>query len=313
MKKMLFVFNPHSGKGQIHQHLMTIADTFVKSGYEVTVHPTQARNDAYEKVMSRCEDFDAVVCSGGDGTLNETIKALMTKGRKMPLGYIPSGTMNDFASSLGIPKDMPEAAKLIVSGQSAVVDVGSFNSEYFTYVAGFGAFTDVSYETPQQMKNMFGSLAYIVEGMKRLNTVKSYRISVSHDGEETEDDFMFGMVSNSTSVGGIKGLTGTEVKLDDGVFEVFLIKTPKSLAELQLTINALLKRELDAKYFLSFKAAAVEFHSDSDLPWTLDGEFGGNCRNVSVRNNCKAIEIFAPNLGELISADSEETLDDEVQ
>lgn len=305
MKKLLFVFNPHSGKGQIRQHLMTIVDTFVKSGYEVTVHPTQSKNDAYEKIRARCGDFDAVVCSGGDGTLNETIKAVMTSGQRIPLGYIPSGTMNDFASSLGIPKDMPEAAARIVEGQLVTVDAGSFNDEYFTYIAAFGAFTDVSYETSQQMKNMFGSLAYIMEGMKRLNTAKSYRVKVSHDGETIEDDFIFGMTSNSTSVGGFKGLGGTEVLLDDGVFEVFLIKFPKNLPEFQLTINALLKRELDAKYFISFKASQVEFHSEGDLPWTLDGEFGGNCRNVVIKNNCRAVDIFAPKLGTVVISDDE--------
>lgn len=302
MKKLLFVFNPHSGKGLIRQHLMTIVDTFVKGGYEVTVHPTQAQLDAYEKIASRCEDFDAVVCSGGDGTLNEAIKALMTSGKRVPLGYIPSGTMNDFASSLGIPRDMPEAAARVVEGQTVTVDAGSFNEEYFTYIAAFGAFTDVSYETPQQMKNMFGSLAYIMEGMKRLNTAKSYHVAVTHDDETIEDDFIFGMVSNSTSVGGFKGLCGTEVLLDDGVFEVLLIKTPKNLAEFQLTINSFLKRELDSKYFVSFKAKKVEFHSDGDLPWTLDGEFGGNCRNVTVKNNCRAVDIFAPKLGTVIAA-----------
>lgn len=310
MKKLLFVYNPRSGKGQIHQHLAAIIDTFVKGGYEVTAHPTQAQNDAYEKVLSRCEDFDAVVCSGGDGTLNETIKALMAGGRRMPLGYIPAGTMNDFASSLGISKDMPEAAKIIVGGQSNLVDVGSFNSEFFTYVAGFGVFTDVSYETPQQMKNMFGSLAYIMEGMKRLNTLKFYHVSVKYDGGLIEDDFIFGMVSNSTSVGGIKGLSGDGVKLDDGEFEVLLIKKPSSLTEFNLTINSLLRRELDAEYFTFFRASEVEFHSENDLSWTLDGEFGGNCRNVTVKNKCKAVEIFSPHLGELISSpeagDSEE-------
>ena len=281
---------------------MTIVDIFVKGGYEVTVHPTQAQLDAYEKISSRCEDFDAVVCSGGDGTLNEAIKALMTSGKRVPLGYIPSGTMNDFASSLGIPKDMPEAAARVVEGQTVTVDAGSFNEEYFTYIAAFGAFTDVSYETPQQMKNMFGSLAYIMEGLNRLNTAKSYHVAVTHDDETIEDDFIFGMVSNSTSVGGFKGLCGTEVLLDDGVFEVLLIKTPKSLAEFQLTINSFLKRELDSKYFVSFKAKKVEFHSDGDLPWTLDGEFGGNCRNVTVKNNYRAVDIFAPKLGTVIAA-----------
>lgn len=306
MKKLLFVFNPQSGKGLIRQHLMSICDIFVKGGYEVTVHPTQARNDAYEKIFSRCEDFDAVVCSGGDGTLNETIKALMTKNKKIPLGYIPSGTMNDFASCLGIPKDMPEAAERVVQGHTVTVDIGSFNEEYFTYIAAFGAFTDVSYETPQQMKNVFGRLAYIMEGMKRLNTMKSYRVTVTHDDEIIEDDFIFGMASNSTSVGGIKGLGGTEVKLDDGVFEVFLIKMPGSLQELQLMINSLTKRELDSNAFISFKTSEVTFHSENDLPWTLDGEFGGNCRNVTVKNNCKAVDIFAPQLGTVISDPDDE-------
>lgn len=306
MKKMLFVFNPYSGKGQIRQHLITIIDTFVKGGYEVTVHPTQAKNDAYEKIRARCGDFDAVVCSGGDGTLNETLKALMTSEQRIPLGYIPSGTMNDFASSIGIPKDMPEAAARIVEGRLVTVDAGSFNDEFFTYIAAFGAFTDVSYETSQQMKNMFGSLAYIMEGTKRLNSAKSYHVSVTHDGETIEDDFIFGMTSNSTSVGGFKGLGGTEVLLDDGVFEVFLIKFPKNISEFQVTINALLKRELDAKCFISFKASQVEFHSDSDLPWTLDGEFGGDCRNVVIKNNYRAVDIFAPGLGTVIAGDEAE-------
>lgn len=293
MKKMLFVFNPHSGKGQIRQHLLTIIDTFTKGGYEVTVHPTQCRNDAYEKTSSRIEDFDVVACSGGDGTLNETIKAVMTSGKRLPIGYIPSGTMNDFASAIGIPKDMPAAAQKIVDGNIITVDIGSFNSEYFTYIAAFGMFTEVSYETSQQMKNMFGSLAYIMEGMKRFNMTKTYRVTVTCNGETTEDEYIYGMVSNSSSIGGIKGFGGDDILLDDGVFEVFLIKAPKNLQEFQFTINSLMKHELDAKCFTCFKASEVTFHSDNDLPWTLDGEFGGNCRNVTVKNNHRAIDIFA--------------------
>ncbi len=293
MKKMLFVFNPHSGKGQIRQHLLTIIDTFTKGGYEVTVHPTQCRNDAYEKISSRIEDFDVVACSGGDGTLNETIKAVMTSGKRLPIGYIPSGTMNDFASAIGIPKDMPAAAQKIVDGNIITVDIGSFNSEYFTYIAAFGMFTEVSYETSQQMKNMFGSLAYIMEGMKRFNMTKTYRVTVTCNGETTEDEYIYGMVSNSSSIGGIKGFGGDDILLDDGVFEVFLIKAPKNLQEFQFTINSLMKHELDAKCFTCFKASEVTFHSDNDLPWTLDGEFGGNCRNVTVKNNHRAIDIFA--------------------
>ena len=293
MKKLLFVFNPHSGKGQIKQHLMTITDTFTKGGYEVTVHPTQCRNDAYEKIVSRCNDFDVIACSGGDGTLNETIKAVMTNENRIPIGDIPSGTMNDFASAIGIPKDMPAAAQKIVDGNIITVDIGSFNQEYFTYIAAFGMFTDVSYETPQQMKNMFGSLAYIMEGMKRFNMTKTYRVTVTCNGETTEDEYIYGMVSNSSSIGGIKGFGGDDILLDDGVFEVFLIKAPKNLQEFQFTINSLMKHELDAKCFTCFKASEVTFHSDNDLPWTLDGEFGGNCRNVTVKNNHRAIDIFA--------------------
>lgn len=293
MEKLLFVFNPHSGKGLIKNHLMTIVDIFTKGGYEVTVHPTQCRNDAYEKVLSRCNDFDVIVCSGGDGTLNETIKAVMTNGNRLPIGYIPSGTMNDFASALSIPKDMSTAAQKIVDSDVVAVDIGSFNDEYFTYIAAFGIFTEVSYETSQQMKNMFGSLAYIMEGMKRFNMTKTYRISVTHNGETTEDEYIYGMVSNSSSIGGIKGFGGEGVLLDDGVFEVFLIKAPKNLSEFQFTINALLKHELDASCFTCFKASEVVFHSDNDLPWTLDGEFGGNCRNVTIKNNHCAIDIFA--------------------
>ncbi len=292
MKKMLFIFNPNSGKGLIKNYLMKIIDIFVKAGYEVTAYPTQARYDASQTAGSRGKEFDVIVCSGGDGTLGEVIKGLMSLDRKIPLGYIPSGTMNDFASSLGIPKDMEEAALRICKSGVISVDVGSFNEEYFTYIAGFGVFTDVSYETSQNMKNMFGHLAYVMEVMRRLNTAKSYHITVSHDGVSIEDDFIFGMVSNSCSVGGLKGLSGKEVLLDDGVFEVFLIKMPKSIIEFQQTINCLVRRELESGCFYLFKSAEIEFHSDDDLPWTLDGEFGGNCRNVCIKNKCRAVDIF---------------------
>ncbi len=300
MEKLLFIFNPLSGKGQIKFHLLNIIDMFTRNGFEVTVHPTQAKFDAYQTVLSRAEDFDVVVVSGGDGTLNEVIKGLMNlkSGKKIPLGYIPSGTMNDFAKSLGIPKNMTKAALKIIGGETGEVDIGSFNDEYFTYVAAFGAFTDVSYETPQQMKNVFGSLAYIAEGLrlKRLSNTKPYHVKISYNDVEFEDDFIFGMVCNSISVGGFKGLSGKDVLLNDGVFEGLFIKMPQSLVELQATINALLARDITADYFYYFKTSAVEIHSDDDMPWTLDGEYGGNCKNVTIKNCCKAICIYtSPN------------------
>ena len=294
MKKMLFIYNPHSGKGQIKFHLFSIIDTFTREGYEVTVHPTQAKLDAFQTVVSRGDDFDVIVTSGGDGTLNETIKGIMQLNKQIPLGYLPAGTLNDFATSLGIPKNMPEAALKIVKGEVADVDIGAFNDEFFTYVAGFGAFTEVSYETPQPMKNMFGSLAYIVEGMnlKRLSNTKSYHVKVTYDGNVIEDDFIYGMVCNSNSVGGIKGLSGKDVLLNDGVFEGLFIKMPKNIADFQSTVNALLARDMNSEYLYWFKAADVEFSSEDEIPWTIDGEFGGNHRSGIISNKCRAVRIF---------------------
>lgn len=292
MKKMLFIVNPASGRSHIKNHLLDVVDIFVKAGYRVMVYPTQARYDALNAALGLEDDIDAVVCAGGDGTLNETIKGLMTLNKNIPIGYIPSGTMNDFASSLGIPKSMTEAAKIIAAGELIDIDIGSFNGEYFTYVAAFGAFTEVSYETPQQLKNVFGTAAYMLEGMKRLGTLKSYRVKISCGETEAEDDYIFGMVSNSHSVAGFKGLAGKDVEINDGFFETLFIKAPASLSQLQNILNSLIKRELDSEYFYTFKTTELNVHSDDDLPWTLDGENGGNCRNVAIKNHNSAIKIF---------------------
>lgn len=293
MKNALFVFNPLSGKGQVKINLFSIIDTLTKSGYNVIAHPTQDKNDAKNTVAEIGKDADIIVCSGGDGTLNETIEAIMSMEEKKPLGYIPAGTMNDFASSLNISKDMKQAALVIASNNLVKVDVGSFNNSFFTYVAAFGAFTEVSYETSQEKKNMFGTLAYIMEGMKTLNKFKSYHVKIKHDNVEVEDDFIFGMVSNSTSTGGFKGLSGKQVYLDDGLFECLFIRNTDNLMDFQQMINALLRREFDLPYFYSAKTSYVEFECQSDMPWTIDGEFGGAETKVVVKNNHRAIDIFA--------------------
>lgn len=298
MKKLLFVYNPHSGKGMIGQHLSQIIDIFTKGGYEVTVRPTQEKLDGYNYFLERGDGFDVFVCSGGDGTLNETIKALMSMEHKKPLGYIPAGTMNDFASTLCIPKDMPEAAKLIVDAVMPIpVDVGSFNDEYFTYVAAFGLFTSISYDTDQQLKNNFGVLAYFAEALKaqqiseQLNS--SYHFKVKYDDVEFEDDFIFGMIANSVSVGGFKGITGKDVWLDDGIFEGLFVRKPSNLKELQLTVNSLLRRDFTSPHFYYFKSDKFYISSEEPVPWTLDGEFGGECTDVTVKNNHCAVSIFS--------------------
>ncbi len=294
MNKMLFVFNPRSGKGQIGHHLLQITDIFTKAGYEVTVHPTQAQLDAYRYIMKREKDFDVIVCSGGDGTLNEAIRAFMELGCKKNLGYIPAGTMNDFASTLGIPKDMPKAAQTIVESLPVAVDIGSFGDEYFTYVAAFGVFTSVSYGTDQQLKNSFGVLAYVIGALKAQQEInQTYHLKVKYDDVVIEDDFIFGMIANSMSVGGIKGLAGTDVWLDDGIFEGLLIRRPKTFIELQQIINSLLRHDFSSPYIYYFKSNHFEFESQEEVAWTIDGEFGGNHKNVTIDNRHCAVNVYS--------------------
>lgn len=293
MKKMLFVYNPYSGKGQIGSYLSEIIDILTKGGYDVTAHPTQARSDAYLTVRDNAQDYELVACSGGDGTLNEVIKGIMNGGHHIPVGYIPAGTMNDFSSNLGISKYMPDAARTIASGKPRFVDIGGFNDQYFTYVAAFGAFTSVSYGTDQQKKNNFGILAYIAEALRTMDIDKRYTLTVECNGQRITDAFIYGMVANSLSIGGIKGLAGNDVSISDGIFEGIFIKSPKSIIELQQTLNALIKHEFDAPYFYYFKGSSFRFTSEESVPWTIDGEFGGDVKDVSLCVYHDAMKIIA--------------------
>ena len=292
MKRMLFVYNPNSGMGLLKPKLSDVIDTFVKGGYEVTVYPTQRSQDAVRKVSEYTEEYDLVTCSGGDGTLDEVVTGMMMRENKTPIGYIPAGTTNDFASSLHISKNMLEAADTVVNGVPFACDVGEFNEDYFVYIAAFGLFTDVSYETKQSMKNVLGHLAYILEGTKRIFNIPSYRIKVTHDGETIEDEFIYGMVTNSRSVGGFKGITGKNVVFDDGKFEVTLFKTPRNPMELNEILGALALRKINPKRMYSFKTNEVHFETEEEIPWTLDGEFGGVHEEVVVKDCQKALEIM---------------------
>ena len=280
MKKLLFVVNGHSGKGQIKNKLLDIIDIMIKEGYHVQVHTTQEREDATKVVREQAKYYDLVVCSGGDGTLDEAVTGMMQSEVRTPLGYIPAGSTNDFANSLEIPKDMIQAAKTAVLGVPFSCDVGEFNGDYFIYVAAFGIFTDVSYATSQELKNALGHVAYILEGAKRLHTIKSYHMRVEYDGNEIEGDFLLGMITNSTSVGGFKNMTGKDVKLDDGMFEVTLIHKPKNIIELNTIIASLTNLKDETDLIDSFRADSVKFYSEEEIPWTLDGEFGGDHKEV---------------------------------
>lgn len=293
-KDMLFIYNPRAGKAQIRSNLLDIIDIFVKDGYEVTVRPTQARGDAIKATKNKKDKYDIVACSGGDGTLDEVVTGMMQCEKRVPIGYVPAGSTNDFAISLEIPKNMIAAANTIIDGDTFACDVGQFNDDTFVYIAGFGLFTEVSYATDQQMKNVLGHMAYLLEGMNSLFQIKSYKMKVTVDGEVIEDEFIFGMITNSVSVGGFKRITGNNVELDDGLFEVTLIKRPMNPIELNRVMAALLDRDIDAECMYCFKAKEVHIESEEEMAWTLDGEYGGNHTEVTIKNLHKALEIRVP-------------------
>lgn len=295
MKKLLFVYNAKAGKNNIVSSLGDVINTFTAGGYFVTAYPTQYRMDAFEKISEMANDYDMVVVSGGDGTLSEGIKGILSSETNVPLGYIPAGSTNDFARSIGIPSNAAQAAKNVLEGKPYNVDVGSFNGGYYCYVAAFGAFTEVSYETPQNVKNIFGHLAYILEGAKRINKLEAFDLTIEHDGEVIRGDFVMGMVTNALSVGGMKQLITTkDVFFDDGLFEVLLIKMPESLMEFQSLLAKTVVGDLDPKHFVTFKTSSVRITCDSELSWTLDGEAGGSYRVADITNHRRALQIIIP-------------------
>ena len=291
-KKLLFIFNPRSGKGQTKNKLYDIIDVFVKAGYEVIVHPTQGARDAGKMAYEMAEVVDMIVCAGGDGTLDEVVTGIMKSGIRVPFGYIPAGSTNDFASSLGISKDMVKAAKDIVSGKNFPFDVGDFNGGIFVYIAAFGLFTDVSYQTDQTMKNTLGHLAYLMEGTKRIFDVKSYRMQVEANGEVFEGNYLYGMITNSNSIGGFRNLVGNGVEVNDGLFEVTLIKQPKNPLELSEIVTALMTSFDNTDLIDSFKTERIVLRSLEEVSWTLDGEFGGNHKEVIIENKKQAMDII---------------------
>lgn len=291
-KRMLFIFNPKAGKGKIKAHLLEIVDIFNKGGYEVIIRATQYPKDAYEKAKEYSDKVDLIVCSGGDGTLDEVVTGIMEQESSVPIGYIPAGSTNDFANSLFMPKNMVEAAYMIMEEELYHCDIGKFNDKTFAYIAAFGLFTDVSYQTDQDLKNILGHVAYVLEGVRRLFDIKSYHMKVDTGEMTVEDDFIFGMVSNSRSVGGFKNLTGKNVDMNDGLFEVTLITMPKNPLELQEILASILIAEDNTDLIYSFKTTKLTIESDEEVPWTLDGEFGGDHRTVEIENRHEALNLY---------------------
>ena len=297
MKKLLYIYNPTAGRRTAKASLSDVVEVFSRQGYEITVHPTQGRGDATRTVLEDGGGFDRVVCCGGDGTLNETVQGLLAlpADKRPVLGYIPAGTTNDFSRTLELPRTLPELAEAAGAGTPRPIDVGEAAGRPFTYVAAFGLFTDVSYSTPQANKNLLGHFAYLLEGMGRLASIPSYHMKVStRSGTEVEGDFIYGMVGNTVSVGGLVNLPRDKVLLDDGRFEVILIRQPKTAKDWQSILTALTTLELSKDgegAVVGFSAGEVTFTCDAPVAWTVDGEFGGEQQITTVKNLPRALTI----------------------
>ncbi len=298
MKKMLFIMNPYSGKRRANKYLTEILETFNRAGYLVTVHMTAGPGDATEVVRELGDQMDVVVCCGGDGTFNETVAGLLKTGADVPVGYIPAGSTNDFAASLHLPTEPLEAAKEIVEGEPVAYDAGSFCGRFFSYVASFGAFTRTSYTTPQSIKNALGHTAYVLSGISELSQIRPEHIRLEINGETVEDDFLFGAICNSTSVGGILTLDPKQVDMADGKLEVLLVRSPKSLIELTECIAAVQSQQYNKCEMITFRSGSeIKVAADPNMPWTLDGEREDGHAEISVVNNHLAYRLVQKRRG----------------
>lgn len=290
MKKLLYIYNPMSGQKTIGNHLSEIVEYFSKKSYFPTVYATQKANDAREKVKEFSKEYEEILVSGGDGTLDEVVSGLLKSEEKSIIGYIPTGSTNDFSRSLKIPTDIKKATKLAINGETMDIDVGKFNSKFFTYVAAFGSIAQVSYETDQSMKNIFGRFAYILEGVKTVSNLKAYKAKITIDDEVFEGEFIHFMATNSVSVGGFNNFYKKNIGLDDGIFEAVLIKKPNGLIELNQIIDGLRsKKENDNVIFRSGSVFKVE--SDEKISWTLDGDYGGSYKKSEIKVLNRAVKM----------------------
>ncbi|MGN0364149.1 MAG: diacylglycerol/lipid kinase family protein [Bilifractor sp.] len=292
-KKLLFIYNVHSGKGMVREKLADIIDIFTQGGFDVLAHPTQSVGDATQFVREHLAMVDVVVCSGGDGTLDEVVDGIMDTAPGFPVGYIPAGSTNDFANSLAIPKDMLLAARDIVLGDLYQCDVGAFNDKYFTYVAAFGMFTNVSYETDQNLKNNLGHFAYLLQAGKEVFNIPSYHLIINADGRRIEGNYSYGMVTNTRVVGGMRNITGPAVDMNDGLFEVTLVRTPTNPIEVNEIVQNLLNIADNSSSLVDkLKARKIVFDSSEEIAWTLDGEYGDSHNHVVIENQQKVLNLY---------------------
>ena len=291
-KRLLLVMNPCAGIKKANRYLPDLLRLFSDYGYVSTAYMTGKRGDGTDFARTHAAEADLIVCIGGDGTLNEVIEGLLKSGADCPLGYIPAGSTNDFAASLKISSNVMQAARDIMEGRPRTIDLGSFNGRCFSYVASFGAFTEAAYSTPQEVKNMLGHLAYIFEGMKDLANIRPIHMRLETDsGNAFEDDYIFGAISNSTSIAGFLTMDPTRVIIDDGLFEITLIKMPTAPMDLSRILYSLQTQQYDDKLIHACTAARAVIHSPAAVPWTLDGEYARGETDIIVENLHNALRL----------------------
>ena len=291
-KKLLMIVNPRAGRSKPRGPLYDAAAAFCDAGYLLSIRRTAAAGDARRIAEESGAGYDTVVAVGGDGTLNEVISGLQTLPHPPAVGYLPQGSTNDFAASLKIPADPFRAAAAIVRGKTRQLDIGCFGERLFVYVASFGAFTKASYSASQETKNALGHFAYILEGIKNLDSLRPYRCGVEADGESFDGDFIFGAVCNSTSLGGLVKLDPKRVHMDDGMFELILLRMPKTALDLQNLITALNRMDYDYPGVIFRHVRSVTVTTREDIPWSLDGEYAPSAPRVEIRNLHSAVQLM---------------------
>lgn len=285
MKKILFIFNAKAGHAAIGSHLLEIIDAFNSEDTTLTVMTTRYAGHATELVRTFGPEYDMILTSGGDGTVNEIVSGVVSLEKKIPVAYIPTGTTNDFARSLGLSADIKKCIKQLTTGEPFVSDVGMLNDHAFIYVAAFGTPVNVTYTTPQEEKNMWGYPAYVRQFLRTLPNLRPYHLKISAGDRQIEGDYLFGFITNSYSVSGFKGVTGKNVSLNDGLFEFTLIRNVQNVvefAELLSAAHTLLEEKPDEKYIERFAVSDLWIECDEELEWNVDGEFGGRFHDSKI-------------------------------
>ncbi len=293
MNKALIILNPCAGTRQANRKFVGIIDVFCKGGYSTTVATTAGRGDGTVIARERAHNYDLVVCIGGDGTFNEVVTGILEAEVDVPIGYIPAGSTNDFAAGLGLSGDIIRGAKDIVTGNQMTLDIGRFNDRYFSYVASFGAFTQTAYKVPQDMKNLLGHTAYILSGIKDIPSIRPKKVRIRNEVGVYGGDYIFGAICNSTSMGGIINLKKDHVDMNDGLFEVLLIRAPKNIVELtRITWAITQSRYKESPHISFFSSSELDIETDGNMPWTLDGEYQQGVKNIKIKNMESAIRIM---------------------